>query len=176
MIVNIFMVLVCIAAAVYVYFDKKNDPLNTLQDDLADKVKQVVVDLMQTADIANQKAINEIRDSVSLADTVDRLQKELARLKNEKSSIEETFNRKEREIEHKLGLERQRQEQELRLSIREAELRVQETNLKNERELFKKQIDATEKRFSEQLNDQNKLISNLIQALPNMQIIKTIQE
>src|SRR5262245_26070585 len=68
--------------------------------------------------------------------TIESLEEEISRLKIEKSVKEEEFSRKEREITHKLGLERMRQEQDAVNTKREIELDIRERNISAEEKRF----------------------------------------
>lgn len=112
-------------------------------------------------------ALGEVENAT--ARVVD-LQKQIATLEIQKAGLEETFARKEREIEHKLGLERKRQEQEMTLAKREATLTVREEALVADRKRFDEQLDFHEKRFTDEVGYLKELIGDLAQRLPQMRI------
>lgn len=107
--------------------------------------------------------------------TIDQLQSKVAALREqsskltiEKSQKEEEFARREREIEHKVGLERARQEQELKAAKREAIIEVREQNLSTERKQFEAQMKFQTDRFAEEQKYLKDLMGQLLQRLPDI--------
>lgn len=107
--------------------------------------------------------------------TVEELTESISKLTIQKSQIEEKYEKREREIEHKLGLERQRQEQELALSIRDAKLKVKEENLELDRKRFEEQMKFTTDRFTTETGYLKDMIKPLLDALPKMKISQKIE-
>lgn len=95
------------------------------------------------------------RDSVSselsLSKRITALEKEKTEKELELDRVKEQHEREKRDIDHKIGLHRQRVEQEIELSRKEAVLDVREENLKKDRERFEQEMDYTRKRFSEEV-------------------------
>lgn len=107
-----------------------------------------------------------IRSVVDLAAKVKALREEKETLLVEKARREEEFARKEREIEHKVGLERKRQEFELSSGKREATLSVREENLAADRKRFEDQMAFHEKRFTEEVAYLKQIIGDIADRLP----------
>lgn len=99
-----------------------------------------------------------------------RLREEIETLKIEKRRREEEFSRKEREVEHKVGLERKRQEFELESGKREATLKVREENLAADRERFEGQMTFHEERFSQEVGYLKDLLTEIMKRLPSAEI------
>lgn len=118
---------------------------------------------------------SELVKKIDAVTTIEKLQGDIATLNVTKSQIEEKYEKREREIEHKLGLERQRQEQELKLGLREQTVKVQEENLQKDRERFETQMKFTEKRFTEEVGYLKDMIKPLLEALPKMKISQKIE-
>lgn len=163
------------AALVFIVYALYRDSKVDLdfQSNFREAIKKDIYGIIERLGESASSGFNRIKEAVDLAEVVETLRNELAALRIDKSRIEETFAREKREIEHKLGLERMRQNQELELAVREMQVKVREENLKAERDMFSKQTDAIQKRFEDQLKDQNSLIKNLLTALPNMHIVRT---
>jgi hypothetical protein len=107
-----------------------------------------------------------IRSVVDLAAKVKSLREEKEKLEIEAARRDETFARKEREIEHKVGLERKRQEFELASGKREATLSVREENLAADRKRFEEQMAFHEKRFTEEVSYLKQIIGDIAERLP----------
>lgn len=101
--------------------------------------------------VAARSERDEARDSVKLADELVELKKKLVTLQIEEDRIKEQHARERRDIEHKVGLERSRQEQELDLAGREATIKVREENLTADRERFEQQMAFTTTRFENEV-------------------------
>jgi hypothetical protein len=118
-----------------------------------------------------------VRGALSDADTtlsalrdVTSLRQELETLKIEKGRKDEEFARREREVEHKVGLERTRQETEIGLAKREATLGAQEVALKADRKRFEDQLEFHEKRFTAEVGYLKDLIGDLAKRLPEIRV------
>lgn len=83
--------------------------------------------------------------------TLLKLREEIETLKISKGRLEEENAKTLREVEHKVGLERKRQEFELESAKKEATLKVREENLAADQKRFKEQMEFHEKRFSEEV-------------------------
>lgn len=175
---TILLGLIAIVVVRLAYAFYKQTPVGTVEENIKAGMRDNIVNLLNSMDTVTSKALNELRSMVDLSETVDKLQKQLASLRNEKSNIEENFNRREREIEHKLGLERQRAVQELEFATREATLKAKEDNLNQERALFKKEMDFNMNRFEKEVSYQRELSERLLQVIPGVlpQVTKVITE
>ncbi len=94
------------------------------------------------------------------------LEEDLEKLKLQKERKEEEFDRREREIEHKVGLDRQRMEQEGTLQKREAVLEAKESNLEQSQEAFDERMEF----FKQELSDQKGLLKSVLDRLPTAEI------
>lgn len=100
--------------------------------------------------------------------TIESLEQEISKLKIEKSVEEEKFARREREVTHKLGLERLRQEQEAASHKREAELDVREHNISAEEKRFTSQMEFERKHFEEKIQALNVLVEKVFEKIPQV--------
>jgi hypothetical protein len=96
---------------------------------LQEIVKQVVQESVQDA----EKTLKRFGD-------LAKLREEIETLKIEKGRREEEFAKREREIEHKVGLERKRQEFEIEQAKRETSVKVREENLSADRKRFEGEV------------------------------------
>lgn len=100
--------------------------------------------------------------------TVEELETEISKLKIEKSVMEEKMAREQREITHKLGLERMRQEQDTANSKKEIELTIREKNISAEEKRFTEQMDFQRKHLEGQINSLNVLVEKVFERLPQV--------
>lgn len=121
-----------------------------------------------------RSALNEANSALALAGTVQKLRKDVETLELEKSRRTEEFATREREIEHKVGLERKRQEFELGAAKREATLAVREENLAADRKRFEDQMSFHEKRFTEEVQYLKEMMGQVMERLPNVNVEATL--
>lgn len=100
--------------------------------------------------------------------TIESLENEISKLKIEKSVREEEFARKEREITHKLGLERMRQEQDLEFSKRTVELQVKEQTMTADEKRFKEQMEFERKHLEGQIKSLEVLVTKVFEKIPEV--------
>lgn len=77
------------------------------------------------------------------------------------------FAKREREIEHKVGLERERQKHELDAAKREALVGVREENLKADRDRFEAQMKFQEERFTKEVGYLKDTLAEVLKRLPS---------
>lgn len=130
-------------------------------------VQEVVERVIESISGKYIRTVDEIKSALDLSDQV-------ARLKIEKSQIEESHQRREREIEHKLGLEKKRQETELELAKREATIKAEEKFLEQKKELFTTEMTFTRKRMEEEVGYLKDMVGQVLERLPSAEIIATI--
>src|SRR5207245_968830 len=83
----------------------------------------------ETVERIVKAALSDAETALATSGKLSKLREELETLRIEKARKEEEFTRKEREIEHKVGLERKRQEFEIEQAKRETSVTVREENL-----------------------------------------------
>lgn len=118
-------------------------------------------------------ALKEAEGNLAQIGNLTALRAELETLRIEKDRREEEYARRDREIEHKVGLERQRQVTEIGLAKREATLGAQEVALKLDRKRFEDQLEFHEKRFTAEVGYLKDLIGDLAKRLPEIRVKET---
>ena len=108
----------------------------------------------------------QLADAAKAAMELETMRRELSKLRAEKDEQLEKYARREREIEHMLGLERERQKFETDAAKREAVLAVREEGLKSDRERFEGQMEFHERRFTEEVRYLKDMIDTLAKQLP----------
>ena len=103
-----------------------------------------------------------------------KLKEEVEDLKITKLRREEEFARREREITHKIGLEKKRQEQELELAKREAKVEVDEDNLVRERGAFADQMTFEREHLEKTIERIDGILKQVLKRLPSAEIIAEI--
>lgn len=117
---------------------------------------------------------NALKHSTNGTEELRTLKCEIVRLEVERDKKKEEWDRREREVEHKIGLERKRQEFEIEQSKRETTVSIREQNLAADRERFKQQMDFERAHLQKQIESLNKLVEQLLARLPSAEIIATI--
>ncbi len=110
------------------------------------------------------KGIHSITD---LSARVKELREQLEKAKIEKGRVDEERERKDREIEHKIGLERKRQEFELESGKKDAILKVREENLAADRKRFEEQMKFHDERFTAEVGYLKDMLSDIVKRLPS---------
>lgn len=135
--------------------------------------KQIVELVDRIKDSADTK-LDKIKTYLDLSQEVDKLRGQVSELEVTKSQINEKYEKREREIEHKLGLERLRQEQELKLGLREQTVKIKEENLTADRDRFTKEMTFVTQRFEQETGYLKDMIKPLLEALPKMKITENV--
>lgn len=135
------------------------------------KIKKAVDDTIRSL---YGKALGEGADAVRLSVEIVDLKKKLVELEIQQANKQEGWDRKEREIEHKIGLERKRQEFEIDAASKSASLKVREENLKADQDRFKAEMDFQRTRLEGEVNSLRDLTKSLLERLPDAQIIADI--
>ncbi len=136
------------------------------KDQLQEAIGALVSDI--TATITQD--LQGIRSVADLSQRVKELREKAEKLEIEKGRKEEEFQRREREVEHKVGLDRKRQEFEVASAKREAMLSVREENLAADRKRFEEQISFHEERFTQEVGYLKELMTQIMQRLPDVTV------
>lgn len=141
-----------------------------LREIVSQTVEQVVRDSQERVkrDLTGFKTVAELQDRIA------KTREEIETLRIEKDRREEEFTRREREVEHKVGLERKRQEFEIAQAKRETELTVREENLTADRKRFEEQMGFLTERFEGEVKYQRELLTKVLERLPSAEIIANI--
>jgi hypothetical protein len=124
----------------------------------------------ETVERIVKDALQDAETALASAGKITKLREELETLRIEKSRKEEEFAKKEREIEHKVGLERKRQEFEIEQAKRETSVTVREENLNADRKRFVEQLDFHQKRFESEVKYLHEMAEKLMERLPSAEI------
>lgn len=149
------------------------DAIHTMSDAVSREVASRMAEKLE-------EEFTALREVESAAGKVIELQKQIATLNAEKANIEEGFNRKEREIEHKTGLLRLEIEAEQKQVQKAFELRVQEAKLeakaaamKEKEEAFTEKMNFIQTRFTDEVGYLKDMVKQMSDRLPDAAILAT---
>lgn len=133
-------------------------PADPARDRLADELAGLKAEV---------KALRAERDSTQQLVT---LREDVERLKLEKARLVEDNDRKIRETEHKTGLLRTQQEQDVKHAARMARLEVRESNLEADRERFQAEMDFQRKHMQREVDRFDGIAKALMERLPTIEV------
>jgi len=123
------------------------------------------------------KAIDDKTEELGLSDEVVALKKQITTLEITASKKNEEFDKRERELEHMIGLERKRQEVELAQAKRDAELTVRETNLDAATNNLKEQMEFFKSEMGKQVAYlKDDIVKALLNRLPTVTVDRYIED
>jgi hypothetical protein len=117
-----------------------------------------------------------ITEQRTLEEKIIALKKVVSELEITRDKKQEDFDRRERELTHMIGLEKKRQDVEIKQASESARLDVREENLKGERAQFEKQMKFREDQFGEQVKYLQSLMKQILERLPTITIDHNIEE
>lgn len=140
------------------------------EDAIEKSIRQTVTDILTRALGNVESSLGKLREAVDLGEKVKELQGQVVKLEIQQEKKQEEWNRKERELEHKVGLERKRQEFELEAGKREAIVKVREENLEADKKRFEEQMAFQQKRFEEEVGYLKGMMGQVLERLPKVQV------
>ena len=141
------------------------------KDELREVIQQTVESAVQSAQERIKRDLRGLEKVTALSDRIVTMKEQIEDLRIQKSRREEEFEKREREIEHKVGLERKRQEFEVEHAKREALVAVREENLRAQQEAFEERMTFMTERFEKEVKYQRKLLERMMERLPTAEII-----
>ena len=97
------------------------------------------------------------------------LRKSVEDLKLEKGRLVEENDRKIRETEHRVGLLRKQQEQDVANTKRETTLTVREENLSKDQERFKAEMEFQRTHLQQEIDRIDDILKKVLERLPNVE-------
>jgi hypothetical protein len=119
--------------------------------------------------------LTDLESTVIVQSKLVELKKVVTNLEIERDKKLEEFERWKREAEHKIGLERKRQEFEIEASKREATVTVREANLEADKERFKSEMEFQRTHLQGEIGSLRELVSNLLERLPTAKTITRLK-
>lgn len=120
-----------------------------------------------------RKAVSELS---GLEERIVALKRQVSDLEISRDKKQEDFDRRERELTHMIGLEKKRQEVELKQASQAATLAVREENLKAEKGQFEAQMKFRETRFDSEVKYLQELMSQILERLPTVTVDRQIKD
>jgi hypothetical protein len=112
--------------------------------------------------------LRKLESPIKLSEELVALKKEIADLEIKKGRVEEQHAKEERELRHMIGLEKKRQEFEVKQAKEETGLKVREENLKAEKSRFEEQLKFNNERFEKMESYLKDMLKNILDRLPNV--------
>ncbi len=106
--------------------------------------------------------------AVELSSKLIALQREVEAAEIDKSKLKEEHAREERELRHMIGLEKKRQEFEIKKATEEATLKVREENLNREKRSFEDNLKFNTERFEKMESYMKDMMADILKRLPNV--------
>lgn len=114
------------------------------------------------------------QEGLNLLDRIKGLREEISDLEISRDGKQEEVDRREREITHKVGLEKKRSEFEQGAAKREAVLEVREEALSAGQERFNKEMEFQRSRFEEEVGYLKGLMGEILERLPTVTVDRQI--
>ncbi len=148
---------------------------NRTKTNIEATVTETVRELLRAALDNAETTLGKLRTIQQLSTKVRELREEVETAKIEKGRKEEGWAKKEREIEHKVGLERERQKCEIGQAKREAVVTVREENLTADRTRFEDQMKFQQDRFTEEVKYLKDMVGQVLKRLPDASIYTEVK-
>ena len=124
-----------------------------------------------------QSALKDAESTLGKVTTINDLNKKVLELREQaetekikKGRVDEERQKKDREVEHKVGLERKRQTFEIEQATRETTVKVREENLGADKERFKAEMDFQRGHLQDEIKSLRDLVTNMLKRLPSAEI------
>jgi chromosome segregation ATPase len=128
---------------------------------LAEEIRKLT---KRVADLKGER--DQVSEELGLSARIAGLEREKTAKEIELDRVKEQHEREKRDIEHMIGLHKDRVKQEIELAKREQTITVREENLKADRERFEEQMKFMQKRMETELERLNGLTSEILERLP----------
>jgi hypothetical protein len=139
-------------------------------------LERQIVELVDRIQTGYDSKLDKIKNYLDLSAEVDKLRETVSFLRIDKSRIEEEFAKERREIEHKVGLVKLRQIEELKLAKKEAVLNAREAALVESEKRFGEQLRFHDERFQEQVNYLKDMVGQVLKRLPSAEIYTEVKK
>lgn len=138
----------------------------------------LIADIIREAMDESIAAVTRKYASLKTVDSLNaiklKLQEEIETMKIEKAGMVEQHQREKREIEHKVGLHKMRQVQEIELAKREATVKAEEGNLEQKEEAFTERMEFFKEQLDTQVDYLQDMMKDILKRLPSAEIIARI--
>ena len=143
--------------------------------DTEETIRQTVERILRSVLKDAETTLGKIKTIADLNKKVKELREEVETEKITRLRVNEERAKKDREIEHKVGLERTRQKFESEQAKREAIVTVREENLTADRTRFEDQMKFQQDRFTEEVKYLKEMVGQVLKRLPTAEIIAEVK-
>ena len=144
---------------------------NSTEDTIRETVERILRSVLEDA----ATTLGKIKTIADLNKEARALREKLVTLEIQKDRKDEEFAKERREIEHKVGLERTRQEFEVKNAKREATVTVREENLTADRDRFEGQMKFQNERFTTEVEYLKEMVGQVLKRLPDASIYTEVK-
>ena len=144
---------------------------NSTEETIRKTVERILRSVLENA----ETTLGKIKTVADLNQEVRGLREAAETARIEKDRKDEVFAKKERVIEHKVGLERTRQKFESEQAKREASVTVREENLAADRNRFEDQMKFQQERFTEEVKYLKDMVGQVLKRLPDASIYTEVK-
>ena len=132
---------------------------------------KIVAESVKTAlEAERDEAGAKFKKMTTLREEITKLRDDLETLKIEKGRRTEDTERREREIQHKLGLHKKQVEHEQKQATESAKLEIERAGLDRDRLHFEERMEFHQTRFEEEVKYQRGLLEKMLKQLPSAEI------
>lgn len=147
-------------------FGRKYDVVDEVKlSELSSEIRGLTV---KVAELLGEKDALEERSR--LVDALEELKKQKGTLEISLDQVKEKHARENREIEHKLGLHKQKVDADLSATRREATLDVREQALEEQRSRFEEHMEFQRERFQGEIDATRGLMQQILERLPTVTV------
>lgn len=104
------------------------------------------------------------------------LKQDISKLQIEKDKLVEDNNRKIRETEHKVGLLKTKQDQDVEHATRQAKLEVREENLTADKTRFEEEMKFQREHLQREVDRVESILEKVLERLPNLQATLSLKQ
>lgn len=133
------------------------------RQELLDQIMELRADIKRLT-----KARDKELTATYLTDEINALKSQITDLEINKSKIVEKHEREKREVEHMVGLQKQRADFEQKKAAQEAVFKVREENLVTEKRRFEEQMKFNNERFEKTEQYIKDIMSEVLKRLPDV--------
>jgi hypothetical protein len=148
-------------------FDKTESPAAKAEHTELERLAEEVAKMRgEVAGLRRERA--DLKSLDRLEEERITLRKQITDLEITQDRVKEQHAREKREVEHMVGLERNRQEVELQQAKRDTELRVREENLSADKDRFAAEITFQREHMQREVDRIERLMGEIVKRLPDI--------
>ncbi len=136
---------------------------NAEHKDHADRLAEMTDELN-----ALTREIQSEKTTLTLTKRVSRLKGEISDLEIDKEKKQEDYDRREREVEHKVGLLLEQQDFEVEKAKQETTLEIREANLEAEQTRFQAEMKFMRERMEKEVDYVKEIAEKILDRLPDI--------